>query len=311
MTTSAGAASAAAAKSHFNSIGALHLTQEECNEILIKRAIAAGHGHHHQQHHHHTTLTHAGDGAQHHTHHSTAPGTTPSKHLQICVVLSTALSLSPPAISSYTRFLSPSVTLSLSHLCLSLSLVTDPSVSCRHLGYTGLQTFRISLLFLPLNPPIKHTHCVYVTSSLLFSLLVFVLALRSFFHSWFFFVLFKFFFLFLVFVNVSFSLCLKFSVRALFLIFFLCFSSLLFFDIFPDFWIPFGYCSVGGATTFLGDILPGISVQVQKVIQGLEENEDSQGDAPNLKLEPGTLELSPKTELQESMHFSEVSSTIQ
>ncbi|XP_043866946.1 zinc finger protein 250 isoform X13 [Drosophila mojavensis] len=65
-----------------------------------------------------------------------------------------------------------------------------------------------------------------------------------------------------------------------------------------------------GATTLLGDILPGISVQVQKVIQGLEENEDSQGDAPNLKLEPGTLELSPKTELQESMHFSETDATI-
>ncbi|XP_068148219.1 zinc finger protein 432 isoform X17 [Drosophila tropicalis] len=58
------------------------------------------------------------------------------------------------------------------------------------------------------------------------------------------------------------------------------------------------------------DLLPGISVQVQKVIQGLEENEDSQGDAPNLKLEPGTLELSPKTELQESMHFSETDATI-
>ncbi|XP_034111136.1 zinc finger protein 154 isoform X11 [Drosophila nasuta] len=58
------------------------------------------------------------------------------------------------------------------------------------------------------------------------------------------------------------------------------------------------------------DILPGISVQVQKVIQGLEENEDSQGEAPNLKLEPGTLELSPKTELQESMHFSETDATI-
>lgn len=57
----------------------------------------------------------------------------------------------------------------------------------------------------------------------------------------------------------------------------------------------------------LGDILPGISVQVQKVIQGLEENDESQGDTPNLKLEPGTLELSPKTELQESMHFSDVS----
>ncbi|XP_030387788.1 zinc finger protein 665 isoform X11 [Scaptodrosophila lebanonensis] len=58
------------------------------------------------------------------------------------------------------------------------------------------------------------------------------------------------------------------------------------------------------------DILPGISVQVQKVIQGLEETEDSQGEAPNLKLEPGTLELSPKTELQESMHFSETDATI-
>ncbi|XP_034479714.1 zinc finger protein 665 isoform X4 [Drosophila innubila] len=134
--------SAAAAKSHFSSIGALHLTQEECNEILIKRAIAAGHGHGHHQTHTHT-LT-AGDGSHHHHHHhSTAPGATPS-----------------------------------------------------------------------------------------------------------------------------------------------------------------------GATTLLGDILPGISVQVQKVIQGLEENEDSQGDAPNLKLEPGTLELSPKTELQESMHFSETDATI-
>ncbi|XP_015034216.2 zinc finger protein 665 isoform X4 [Drosophila willistoni] len=129
---SSGAAAAAAAKSHFGSIGALHLTQEECNEILIKRAIAAGH---HQTH----TITTA-DGAHHH---STAPGATPS-----------------------------------------------------------------------------------------------------------------------------------------------------------------------GATSILGDLLPGISVQVQKVIQGLEENEDSQGDAPNLKLEPGTLELSPKTELQESMHFSETDATI-
>ncbi|XP_070065896.1 zinc finger protein 432 isoform X13 [Drosophila virilis] len=56
---------------------------------------------------------------------------------------------------------------------------------------------------------------------------------------------------------------------------------------------------------------PGATpIQVQKVIQGLEENEDSQGDAPNLKLEPGTLELSPKTELQESMHFSETDATI-
>ncbi|XP_030387780.1 zinc finger protein 17 isoform X4 [Scaptodrosophila lebanonensis] len=118
--------SSAAAKSHFNSIGALHLTQEECNEILIKRAIAAGH---HQTH----TITTTGDGAHHH---NSAPGATPS------------------------------------------------------------------------------------------------------------------------------------------------------------------------------DILPGISVQVQKVIQGLEETEDSQGEAPNLKLEPGTLELSPKTELQESMHFSETDATI-
>ncbi|XP_022226434.2 zinc finger protein 189 isoform X4 [Drosophila obscura] len=125
-------AGSAAAKSHFGSIGALHLTQEECNEILIKRAIAAGH---HQTH----TIT-AADGSHHH---SSASGATPS-----------------------------------------------------------------------------------------------------------------------------------------------------------------------GATTLLGDILPGISVQVQKVIQGLEENEDSQGDAPNLKLEPGTLELSPKTELQESMHFSETDATI-
>lgn len=59
----------------------------------------------------------------------------------------------------------------------------------------------------------------------------------------------------------------------------------------------------------LGDILPGISVQVQKVIQGLEDNDDSQGNnAPNLKLEPGTLELSPKTELQDTMHFTDVRS---
>uniref|UniRef100_A0A1I8MGY9 C2H2-type domain-containing protein n=1 Tax=Musca domestica TaxID=7370 RepID=A0A1I8MGY9_MUSDO len=60
----------------------------------------------------------------------------------------------------------------------------------------------------------------------------------------------------------------------------------------------------------LGDIMPGISVQVQKVIQGLEENDESQGDTPNLKLEPGTLELSPKTELQETMHFSDNDTTI-
>ncbi|XP_034142297.1 zinc finger protein 2 isoform X10 [Drosophila guanche] len=58
------------------------------------------------------------------------------------------------------------------------------------------------------------------------------------------------------------------------------------------------------------ELMPGLSVQVQKVIQGLEDPEDSQGDAPNLKLEPGTLELSPKTELQESMHFSETDATI-
>ena len=64
------------------------------------------------------------------------------------------------------------------------------------------------------------------------------------------------------------------------------------------------FLPIGSA--FLGDILPGISVQVQKVIQGLEDNEDSQGETP-LKLEPGTLELSPKTELQDTMHFSDVS----
>lgn len=58
--------------------------------------------------------------------------------------------------------------------------------------------------------------------------------------------------------------------------------------------------------TLSGDILPGISVQVQKVIQGLEEADDSQGDTPNLKLEPGTLELSPKTELQDNMNYNEV-----
>jgi len=79
--------SAAAAKSHFSSIGALHLTQEECNEILIKRAIAAGHGHGHHQTHTHT-LT-AGDGSHHHHHHSTAPGATPSKHLKsvLCSII--------------------------------------------------------------------------------------------------------------------------------------------------------------------------------------------------------------------------------
>ena len=54
-------------------------------------------------------------------------------------------------------------------------------------------------------------------------------------------------------------------------------------------------------------MLPGISVQVQKVIQGLEDNDESQANAPHLKLEPGTLELSPKTELQENMNFSDVS----
>ncbi|CAD7000807.1 unnamed protein product [Ceratitis capitata] len=36
------------------------------------------------------------------------------------------------------------------------------------------------------------------------------------------------------------------------------------------------------------DILPGISDQAQKVIQGLDEAEASQGDSP-LKLEPGTF----------------------
>lgn len=56
----------------------------------------------------------------------------------------------------------------------------------------------------------------------------------------------------------------------------------------------------------IGDILPGISVQVQKVIQGLEDNDESQGEAPNLKLEPGTLDMSPKAELQENINFSDV-----
>lgn len=53
-------------------------------------------------------------------------------------------------------------------------------------------------------------------------------------------------------------------------------------------------------------MLPGIAVQVQNVIKGLEENDDSQGETP-MKLEPGTLELSPKTELQETINFSDVS----
>ncbi|XP_037948586.1 zinc finger protein 135 isoform X2 [Teleopsis dalmanni] len=64
------------------------------------------------------------------------------------------------------------------------------------------------------------------------------------------------------------------------------------------------------AHTGTNDIIPGISVQVQKVIQGLEDQDDSQGDTPNLKLEPGTLELSPKTELQESINFSDNDTTI-
>lgn len=57
---------------------------------------------------------------------------------------------------------------------------------------------------------------------------------------------------------------------------------------------------------FVGDILPGISVQVQKVIQGLEDNDDSENGTPNLKLEPGTLEITPKAELQENINFNEV-----
>lgn len=56
----------------------------------------------------------------------------------------------------------------------------------------------------------------------------------------------------------------------------------------------------------LDDIIPGISVQVQKVIQGLEDTEDSQGDTPNLKLEPDPLELSPKTEMQDTISYNEV-----
>lgn len=34
---------AAAGKTHFSPIGPLHLTAEECNEILMKRALAATH----------------------------------------------------------------------------------------------------------------------------------------------------------------------------------------------------------------------------------------------------------------------------
>uniref|UniRef100_A0A1B0FNT4 C2H2-type domain-containing protein n=1 Tax=Glossina morsitans morsitans TaxID=37546 RepID=A0A1B0FNT4_GLOMM len=63
-------------------------------------------------------------------------------------------------------------------------------------------------------------------------------------------------------------------------------------------------------TTAASDILPGISVQVQKVIQGLEDNDESQGEAPNLKLEPGTLDMSPKAELQENINFSDNDTTI-
>lgn len=34
---------ASAGKTHFSPIGPLHLTAEECNEILMKRALAASH----------------------------------------------------------------------------------------------------------------------------------------------------------------------------------------------------------------------------------------------------------------------------
>lgn len=81
-------AGSAAAKSHFSSIGALHLTQEECNEILIKRAIAAGH---HQTH----TIT-AADGSHHH-----ASGGTPSKHLKSVFVTPDPV---PPATYSSTHY---------------------------------------------------------------------------------------------------------------------------------------------------------------------------------------------------------------
>ncbi|CAD7001950.1 unnamed protein product [Ceratitis capitata] len=49
---------------------------------------------------------------------------------------------------------------------------------------------------------------------------------------------------------------------------------------------------------------PEISDQVQKVIQGLDEMEDSQDDSPPT-LEPGTLELSPKRDLQENINYNE------
>lgn len=146
--------SAAAAKSHFNSIGALHLTQEECNEILIKRAIAAGHGH--QTHH---TLTHAGDGAHHH--HTTAPGTTPSKHLKsvLCSICSSsALSLSlniclllqsPPTHAptlSLSLSVCHSVSLSVFHSPILLSPVATLSVGT---GLHWVQFFSVLVAFFP------------------------------------------------------------------------------------------------------------------------------------------------------------------
>lgn len=141
--------SAAAAKSHFNSIGALHLTQEECNEILIKRAIAAGQGH--QTHH---TLTHAGDGAHHH--HTTAPGTTPSKHLKsvLCSICSSSLSLSVSSCNLLLHTLRLSLSLSVCH-SVSLSVFHSPILlspfahSLSALGYTGYKFSRFLLLFFP------------------------------------------------------------------------------------------------------------------------------------------------------------------
>lgn len=60
---------------------------------------------------------------------------------------------------------------------------------------------------------------------------------------------------------------------------------------FPKYW------SVLCSLLSIDDILPGISVQVQKVIQGLEDTEDSQAtSSTHCKLEP-VLEISPKVEL--------------
>lgn len=54
-----------------------------------------------------------------------------------------------------------------------------------------------------------------------------------------------------------------------------------------------------------GEVVP-VHLQVQKVIQGLEEQDDSQGtSSTHCKLEP-VMEISPKTEIQEIVSFLEV-----